>query len=49
MLATFGRSFYVLDDYSPLRDMTEENLSNEGVIFEPRKALTIQPGVWRHK
>ena len=39
MLATFGRSFYVLDDYSPLRDMTEENLSNEGVIFEPRKAL----------
>jgi len=39
VLATFGRSFYVLDDYSPLRDMTEENLSNEGVIFEPRKAL----------
>jgi len=39
VLATFGRSFYVLDDYSPLRDMTEENLSKEGVIFEPRKAL----------
>jgi hypothetical protein len=39
VLATFGRSFYVLDDYSPLRSMTEENLSNEGVIFEPRKAL----------
>ena len=39
VLATFGRSFYVLDDYSPLRDMNEENLSNEGVIFEPRKAL----------
>ena len=39
VLATFGRSFYVLDDYSPLRDMTEENLSSEGVIFEPRKAL----------
>ena len=39
VLATFGRSFYVLDDYSPLRDMTEENLSNEGVVFEPRKAL----------
>ena len=39
VLATFGRSFYVLDDYSPLRDMTEENLSNEGVIFKPRKAL----------
>ena len=39
VLATFGRSFYVLDDYSPLREMTEENLSNEGVIFEPRKAL----------
>ena len=39
VLATFGRSFYVLDDYSPLRDMTQENLTNDGVIFEPRKAL----------
>jgi len=39
VLATFGRSFYVLDDYSPLRDMTKENLANDGVIFEPRKAL----------
>ena len=39
VLATFGRSFYVLDDYSPLRNMTQENLTNDGVIFKPRKAL----------
>ncbi|MFL2619735.1 MAG: WD40/YVTN/BNR-like repeat-containing protein [Flavobacteriaceae bacterium] len=39
VLATFGRSFYILDDYSPLRDISKEMLSNDGVIFEPRKAL----------
>ena len=39
VLATFGRSFYILDDYSALRDLSEETLSKEGVIFKPRKAL----------
>ena len=39
VLATFGRSFYVLDDYSPLRDMTEANLNKEAFLFSTRKAL----------
>ena len=39
VLATFGRSFYILDDYSALRDLSEETLSKDGVIFKPRKAL----------
>ncbi|MDC1108825.1 glycosyl hydrolase [Flavobacteriaceae bacterium] len=39
VLATFGRSFYVLDDYSPLREMTEDNLSKEAFLFPTRKAL----------
>ena len=39
VLATFGRGFYVLDDYSPLRDMTEENLNKEAFLFSTRKAL----------
>jgi photosystem II stability/assembly factor-like uncharacterized protein len=39
VLATFGRSFYVLDDYSPLREMTEENLEKEAFLFSSRKAL----------
>ncbi|GIR95331.1 MAG: hypothetical protein CM15mP98_03010 [Paracoccaceae bacterium] len=39
VLATFGRSFYVLDDYSALRKINAETLSKEGFIFEPRRAL----------
>ena len=37
--ASFGRSFYVFDDYSPLREVSEEMLQKEGVLFKPRKAL----------
>jgi hypothetical protein len=39
VLATFGRSFYVLDDYSPLREMTDDNLNKEAFLFPTRKAL----------
>ena len=31
--ATFGRSFYILDDYSPLRAISEENLAKEINFF----------------
>ena len=31
--ATFGRSFYILDDYSPLRELTADMLRNETVLF----------------
>jgi len=34
--ATFGRSFYILDDYSPLREVTEDMLQNS-VLFPVRK------------
>ena len=38
--ATFGRGFYVLDDYSPLRELTEELVKeSEFHIFPVRKAL----------
>ena len=45
VLATFGRSFYVLDDYSPIRDFTENSLNQEAVLFEPRKALQYTPEI----
>ena len=39
-VATFGRGFYILDDYSSLREMTEERLANEGgILFPTREAL----------
>ncbi len=36
--ASFGRSFYVLDDYSFLREVSEKKLNNEGSLFPIRKA-----------
>ena len=36
--ATFGRSFYVLDDYTPLRQVTEASLEAEATLFPVRRA-----------
>lgn len=39
VLASFGRGFYVLDDYSPLREMTNENLESDAHIFSIKDGL----------
>ena len=39
VLASFGRGFYVLDDYSPLREITEEVLAKEAHIFSIKDGL----------
>ncbi len=39
VLGTFGRSFYVLDDYSALRDMSEEQLAAAPQLFPVADAL----------
>jgi len=36
--ASFGRSFYILDDYSALRSVNESQMDKEASLFEPRKA-----------
>ncbi|MDJ0908196.1 MAG: hypothetical protein QNI99_03315 [Woeseiaceae bacterium] len=36
--ATFGRSFYILDDYTPLRYVTNSMLENDSVLFPVREA-----------
>ncbi len=38
VLATFGRGFYVLDDYSALRDVTPAALEKEGHLFPVKDA-----------
>lgn len=37
--ASFGRGFFILDDYSPLRLATEDVLKQESVLFPVKKAL----------
>ena len=39
VLATFGRGFYVLDDYSALREINESSINESALLFSPRKAL----------
>jgi len=41
--ASFGRGFYVLDDYSALREMTPANLKRKGKLFAPRTAKWYVP------
>lgn len=41
--ASFGRGFYVLDDYSALRQMTAEKLAQPGALFAPRAAKHFVP------
>jgi photosystem II stability/assembly factor-like uncharacterized protein len=36
--ASFGRGFFVLDDYSPLREVTPERLGEEAVLFPVKDA-----------
>jgi len=36
--ASFGRGFFVLDDYSSLRTVSEEQLNQEATLFSSRKA-----------
>jgi hypothetical protein len=43
VLATFGRGFYVLDDYSALREITPEALAEEARLFPLRDAYLFTP------
>ncbi|PAU95723.1 glycosyl hydrolase [Aliifodinibius salipaludis] len=37
--ATFGRGFYILDDYSPLREVDNQTLNQEAKLFTPRETF----------
>jgi photosystem II stability/assembly factor-like uncharacterized protein len=43
VVATFGRSFYVLDDITPLRTMTRETLAEESTLFPVRRTPLYSP------
>ena len=40
VVATFGRGFYILDNYSPLRSIDEQTLAQQAVLF-PVKAAPL--------
>lgn len=50
VLATFGRGFFVLDDYSPLRQFKAEDLNKEALIYPIKTGLVFNPSTpYGHK
>src|ERR1019366_9056045 len=43
VIGTFGRSIYVLDDYSPLRVATPEMMQKDSFLFPAKPALSFIP------
>jgi photosystem II stability/assembly factor-like uncharacterized protein len=43
VLATFGRGFYILDDYTPLRSVSKENMDKDCYFFPIKDALMYIP------
>ncbi|MBI3450544.1 MAG: glycosyl hydrolase [Acidobacteria bacterium] len=43
VIATFGRGFYILDDYAPLRKITREALDQESMLFPVKPAAMFIP------
>jgi photosystem II stability/assembly factor-like uncharacterized protein len=41
--ASFGRGFFILDDYTPLRDIDEKALEEEALLFPVKKAFMFIP------
>lgn len=39
VIATFGRGFYILDNYTPLRKVTNEMLSQDAFLFDAKDGL----------
>ncbi len=48
-IGTFGRGIYILDDYSPLRKLSEEIVKNDAYIFPVKDALMYMPDYSREK
>jgi photosystem II stability/assembly factor-like uncharacterized protein len=48
VLATFGRGFYILDDFTPLRELTPQILEKEAHLFSIKDALMFIPEQGRY-
>jgi len=44
IVATHGRSFWVLDDITPLREVSEKVAQSDAHLFKPRMAWRMRPG-----
>ena len=45
--ATHGRSFWLIDDLTPLHQLSEEVVSSTHYLFKPKDSYRMQSGGWR--
>ncbi len=43
VVGTYGRGFWILDDITPLQQLTSEVVASRAHLFEPRQAYRFQP------
>jgi hypothetical protein len=43
VIATFGRGFWILDDMTPLRQISEATAAAEALLFKPANAIRLNP------
>ena len=43
VIATFGRGFYILDDYSPLQNVKQEDLDKNALVFPVKPGVVFIP------
>jgi hypothetical protein len=48
VIATFGRGYYILDNYAPLRDLNKDLIDKDAYIFPVKDALMYIPTVGRY-
>lgn len=48
VIATFGRGFFILDNYTPLRKITNEMLEQEAFLFDTRDGLMYMESPGRY-
>ena len=46
IVATHGRSFWILDDITPLRQINEATANSEAVLFKPGMAYRVRRSTW---
>ncbi|MBZ5565215.1 MAG: hypothetical protein LAP13_22690 [Acidobacteriia bacterium] len=46
VIATHGRSFWILDDLTPLRQVSDAVAKAEAYLFRPQTALRVRPGTF---
>ena len=46
VVGTHGRSFWILDDITPLRQLTLESLSQQTILFAPAPAYRVRWDMW---